>query len=119
MNRAYHSGLLLMNAFKGMIGFGLLYKPANDGLIKNHNDNSLNLMYIGHALIQAISSTGITQDELAHRLKVHPGVINQLCRGNRQASDELVSQLAAALDCEVKVTVQFVKKPPEQKSDRS
>lgn len=76
-------------------------------------------MYIGHALIQAISSTGITQDELAQRLKVHPGVINQLCRGNRQASDELVSQLASALDCEVRITVEFVKKWPEQRPDHT
>lgn len=66
-------------------------------------------MYIGTALIEAISTVGITQDELAGRANVTPALINHLCRGNRQASEELVHKLAAALQCEVSITVRFTK----------
>lgn len=66
-------------------------------------------MYIGTALIEAMAKTGITQHELADRVNVTPSLINQLCRGNRQASEELVRQLAAALQCELAITVRFTK----------
>lgn len=68
-------------------------------------------MFIGTALSEAISTTGITQQELACRARVSPSLINHLCRGNRQASEELVRQLAAALQCEVSITVHFTKAP--------
>lgn len=67
-------------------------------------------MNIGHALIEAIAMTGITQAELAGRIKVHPGQINHLCRGNKQASEDLVRQLATALQCDVSITVCFTPK---------
>lgn len=67
-------------------------------------------MNIGHALIEAIALTGITQYELAGRINVHPGQINHLCRGNQQASEDLVRQLAAALQCDVSITVRFTPK---------
>lgn len=70
-------------------------------------------MYIGAALIEAISTAGITQDELADRVNVTPDLINHLCRGNRQASEELVRRLAAALQCEASITVRF-SPPPQQ-----
>lgn len=69
-------------------------------------------MYIGQTLIEAIAVARVTQQELAEQLKMHPATINQLCRGNRQATEELVYALAAALRCDVRITVRFVPRNP-------
>ncbi|WP_192579081.1 helix-turn-helix domain-containing protein [Fibrisoma limi] len=63
--------------------------------------------------------TGITQDELAKRVKVSPSMINQLCRGSRDATEGLVGQLANALQCNVSITVQFTRKPTPNQADNN
>ena len=56
-----------------------------------------NRIHPGEFLREELSERGITQSQLAERIRVNPGVINLICNGHRGISPEMAKKLGAAL----------------------